>query len=51
MIIHYYLCDFRGLEQIQTHLPQGGVLHRHLAEEEVDVVTVVDGVQEVGLCR
>lgn len=34
-----------------AYLPQSGVLHRHLAEEEVDVVPVVDGVQEVRLCR
>lgn len=35
----------------QTHLAQGGVLHCDLTEEEVDVVAVVDGVQEVRLCR
>lgn len=33
------------------YLAQGGVLHRDLTQEEVDVVAVVDGVQEVWLCR
>lgn len=31
------------------YLAQRGVLHRHLAQEEVHVVPVVDGVQEVRL--
>lgn len=35
----------------QTYLAQGGVLHSDLTKEKVDVVTVVDGVQEVRLCR
>lgn len=33
------------------HLSQRRVLHRDLTEEEVHVVSVVDGVQEVRLCR
>lgn len=32
-----------------SHLSQSGVLHRDLAEEEVDVVAVLDGVKEVRL--
>ena len=39
------------LTERQAYLAQGGVLHGDLTEEEVDVVTVVDGVQEVRLCR
>lgn len=33
------------------YLAQRGVLHRHLPQEEVHVVPVVDGVQEVRLCK
>lgn len=35
---------------VSSHLPQSGVLHRDLAEEEVDIVAILDGVQEVRLC-
>lgn len=33
------------------YLAQRGVLHRHLTQEEVHVVPVVDGMQEVRLCN
>jgi len=39
----------RRVVEARPHLSQGGVLHGDLAEEEVDVVPVLDGVQEVGL--
>lgn len=38
-----------GGAQLPAHLAQGRVLHRDLAEEEVDVVAVLDGVEEVRL--
>lgn len=33
------------------YLAQGGVFHCNLTEEKVDVVTIVDGMQEMRLCR
>lgn len=33
------------------HLAQGGVLHCNLAEEKVDVVPVLDGMEKMGFCR
>lgn len=35
---------------VSFHLPQSGVLHCDLAKEEVDIVAILDGVQEVRLC-
>lgn len=32
------------------HLAKSGVLHCDLAEEEVHIVPVLDGVEEMGLC-
>lgn len=34
-----------------THLAQGCIFHCDLTQEKVDVVTIVNGVQEVRLCR
>lgn len=45
-------CCHRGDRSLCSgvrYLAQRGVLHRHLAQEEVHVVPVVDGVQEVRL--
>lgn len=49
--IDYVSNQYNQYKPGHTHLAQRGVLHRNLAQEEVDVVTVVDGVQEVRLCR
>ena len=38
-----------GLKPV-PHLAERGVLHGDLAEEEVHVVPVLDGVEEMGLC-
>lgn len=40
-----------GRQMAVRYLAQRGVLHRHLTQEEVHVVPVVDGVQEVRLCN